>query len=93
MISGYHTPAELRAVLAALAHERKTAGYSRVGVDYNPAHLASIERQEKIYQEALDEMLALGIEDEGKPEDVTKSIGRVSVGNLDHQYPKSMRRD
>jgi hypothetical protein len=91
-VNGYDRPSEIRAVLRALAHERKTAGYSRGDVEYNPEHLVAIEAQEKIFQAELDRMLAEGIEDEIKPESGFESFGRVQAGSLDHQYPDSMKR-
>jgi hypothetical protein len=90
-MNGYDTPREVRAVLEALAHERKTAGYSRANAGYNPEHLASIEAQEKLFQAELDRMLAEG-EDEDAPEPIHRSLARVNAGNLNHQYPDSMRR-
>jgi hypothetical protein len=92
MIAGYETKAQVLAMLEALSRERLTAGYSRADVAHNPQHLVEIERQQALFRAELDRMEAEGEGDEPKPEPWHKSFGRVSTGNLDSQYPDSMRR-
>jgi hypothetical protein len=69
MIAGYERPFQVRAMLEALARERR--GHIR-----DPRHLASIEAQEAIYQAELDRMVAEGVPDE----EVTtnKAMGTLS---------------
>jgi hypothetical protein len=57
MIAGFEKPGQVRAVLEALAHERKNHIYS-------PRHLAEIEAQEAIFKAELERMVAEGVEDE-----------------------------
>jgi hypothetical protein len=82
VISGYDRPAEIRAVLAALKHERQHI--------YDARHLATIEEQERIFTAALAEMEAKGITDDEPPPN--PKFGAGWVGSLEHQYTQSMRR-
>jgi len=91
-MNGYDSIAEVKAVLEALKHEKKGAGWTAgAGADYNPAHLASILEQEKVFEAELARMLAAGVKDEPN-EPIHKSWGRTRAGNIGHQYPDSMKR-
>jgi hypothetical protein len=82
-MNGFDKPREIRAVLEALKHEKRSHIYSE-------RHLAEIEAQEKIFEAELERMITEGITDE--PESKSASWGTGWVGSIDRQYPPSMRR-
>jgi hypothetical protein len=84
-VNGFDKPREIRAVLEALKHEKR----SHI---YNERHLAEIERQEALFTAELKRMEAEGIEDEPAPGHTPWSMTGW-VGSIDHQFPPSMRRE
>jgi hypothetical protein len=82
-MNGFDKPREIRAVLEALKHEKRSHIYSE-------RHLAEIEAQEALFERELARMLEAGIQDDEEPK--SKSWGAGWVGSIDHQFPPSMRR-